>query len=71
MPLDMPYHLHLQTPAFMVLCDGECDQICGTKREALLEAADLRKMGFDSVKVKGFKTWAEAHTYEDMLREKN
>ena len=66
---DMPYHEHLQQPAFMVICDGLCDQICGSKAEAMSEARDLRKMGFDEVKVKGFATWEEAHNYEDIIRE--
>lgn len=68
---DMPHHVFLQQPAFMVICDGDCDQICGTKAEATREASDLRKMGLENVKVKAFKTWQEAHAYEDMLREKN
>ena len=71
MSLDMPHHVFLEQPAFMVICDGDCDQICGTKAEAAREASDLRKMGHDGVRVKSFKTWKDAHDYEDMLREKN
>ena len=69
--IDMPHHQHLKQPAFMVICDGACDQICSTKREATKEAADLRKMGFEKVQVKSFETWADAHAYEDKLQEKN
>lgn len=68
--VDMPYHEHIEQPAFMVICEDECDQICGTKAEAQSEARDLRKMGFENVRVKGFKTWHEAHQYEDELRER-
>lgn len=65
---DMSYSEHMASPAFMVICDGQCDQICGTMAEAKREAKDLRGMGFDSVKVKAFDTWADAHAYEDALR---
>lgn len=64
---DLPYHQHLERPAFMVICDGDCDQICGSKAEAQREAKDLKKMGFDKVTVKAFATWAEAHAFEDRL----
>lgn len=65
---DIPHHEFIQQPAFMVICNGECDQICGTKQEAMREAADLRKMGHEEVRVKGFKSWQDAHDYEDKLR---
>lgn len=67
--MDMPYHQHLQQPAFMVICDDCCDQICGSKAEAEREKADLIRMGFErrSVKVKSFATWQEAHAYEDQM----
>lgn len=51
-------------PAFVILADGDVDQICGAKGEAAREAADLRKMGFD-VRVKKFATWKEAQDYQD------
>jgi hypothetical protein len=64
---DMPYSQHLAQPAFVVVCDGAVDQICGSKAEANREAKDLRKMGFDKVTVKSFATWAEAHAFEDKI----
>lgn len=65
---ELPHHEHAQQPAFMVICEGQCDQICGTKQEAMREAQDLRQMGFEEVRVKGFKTWQDAHDHEDKLR---
>ena len=68
---DTPYHEHIQQPAFMIIIDDLCDEICGSKAEAMSKARDLRRIGFDEVKVKGFATWKEAHNYEDMLRKKS
>lgn len=65
---DKSYTEHMASPAFMVICDGACDQICGTKAEAQREARDLKRMGFEGVKVRAFTTWADAHAYEDKLR---
>ena len=66
---DMSYAEHMASPAFMVICDGQCDQICGTMAEAKREAKDIRAMGFDHVvRVKAFATWADAHADEDKLR---
>lgn len=62
------YREHLASPAFMVIADGDCDQICGSKEEAYRERKDLLKMGCDKVTVKAFTTWEHAHLYEDMLR---
>lgn len=56
------------TDAYMVLVEGECDQICGTKREADKEARDLRSMGHGRVVVRHFATWREAEAHEDKLR---
>lgn len=65
---DLTHVEHLARPAFMVICDGQCDAIWETKAQATREARDLRKMGHDDVKVKGFKTWQDAHDHEDKLR---
>lgn len=64
---DLSYTEHLAQPAFVVLCDGEVDQICGSKAEAQREVKDLKKMGFENVKMKAFASWAEAHAFEDKI----
>lgn len=64
---DMSYSEHMNRAAFVVIADGEIDQICGTLREARREAADLRAMGCVT-RVKQFATWQEAHAFEDKRR---
>lgn len=70
MSTDKSYKEHLASPAFMVICDGECDQICGTMDEAKRELKDLKAMGFAKVSIKAFDTWQEAHEHEDWLRDR-
>jgi hypothetical protein len=57
-------------PAFMLINDGECDQICGTRAEAEREKRDLKNLGCGNVRIKEFPTWAEAEAFEDKLRER-
>lgn len=56
------------TAAWVIICDGDVDQICYSKREADKEVKDLGKMGFDNVKAKKFPTWAAAEEYADKKR---
>lgn len=64
---ELTHAQHLASPAFMVIVDGRCDQICGTEGEAKREVRDLKKMDCGKVTMKPFATWAEAHAYEDKL----
>lgn len=48
--------------------DLEVDQICETKEQADREAADLRKMGCEGVRIRPFADWAAAERYEDKVR---
>ena len=64
---DLTYAQHIARPAFMVLVDGACDQICGSEAEAKREVRDLKKMDCGKVTMKAFATWADAHAYEDKL----
>lgn len=64
-----PTYLEYQaTKAYMLLNDGECDQICGSEKEAKREKKDLISLGCENVKIKKFATWAEAEAFEDKLR---
>lgn len=49
---------------FVIIADGECDQIVETTRDKQREMRDLRKMGCD-VSVKQFANMAAAGAYVD------
>ena len=53
---------------FMLLVDGECDQIVETRELAERTKKDLKKLDCGTIKIKEFPTWQEAHAYEDKLR---
>ncbi len=55
-------------PAFMLINDGECDQICGSEAEAKRERKDLISMGCDNVRIKRFENWADAEAFEDKMK---
>lgn len=67
MTKDLAHAEHLARPAFMVIVEGQCDAIWDTKAQAMREQRDLIKMDCGKVTIKGFKTWADAHAYEDKL----
>lgn len=52
---------------FMVIADGECDQICETRTDANREKNDLTRMGCEA-KVRRFPSWRAAEAYETKLR---
>ena len=52
---------------FMIMADGEPDQIVETREIAKREAKDLRDMGCN-VKVKPFPTWEAAYAFEDKFK---
>jgi hypothetical protein len=56
-----------QRPAWVILADGDVDQICYSEREARREKRDLEAMGY-AVKIKAFATVAEAEQFEDKRR---
>lgn len=49
---------------YMLIADGEPDQIVETQEIAKREAGELRRLGCN-VRVKPFATWEEAYAYED------
>lgn len=53
------------TSVYAILTDDGLDQVCGTKSEANKEVRDLRKMGFDNVKIKRFNSWSEFDAWEE------
>ena len=53
--------------AWVIVADGEIDQIVGSEREAKREARDLREMGC-TVKVRQFDSWHAAEDYADKVR---
>jgi len=68
-PLKVPYAQHLASgPCWAVLVDGDIDQVCGTRADALRERKDLIAMDCGKVTVRRFETWADAHAYEDKRR---
>lgn len=54
--------------AYVIMCDGDVDQICYSKREADKEVRDLKKMGFDRVSAKKFDSAWKAEEYADKKR---
>ena len=52
---------------FVILADGEIDQIVEGTAAKSREVRDLRAMGCD-VSVKQFSSWADANAYEDKKR---
>lgn len=58
---------------YMILCDGECDQIVDDLLFAKREKADLEKLGC-TVRIRIFRdtnetgAWERAHAYESKLR---
>lgn len=53
---------------YMILCDGDVDQIVETKAIAEREKKDLIKLGCDNVKIKIFPSWEAAEAYETKKR---
>lgn len=58
---------------YALICNGELDQICYSKREANKEKKDLKNMGFFNLKIKEFPSEADAYDWNykvnrDILR---
>jgi len=51
---------------YVIIADGELDQVCETLLVAQREIHDLRVMGC-KVQVKQFATWNEVNAFEDKL----
>lgn len=49
---------------YMIIADGELDQVCETEATMKREKRDLQKMGC-VVTVKRFATWEELNAYAD------
>ena len=60
--------MNWRNPAWMLIADGEIDQICDSEAEAKREAKDLRDLGCE-VKIKHFTSRALAEQYEDDQKE--
>jgi hypothetical protein len=55
-------------PVYMLLVEGDCDQIVETKAIANRERRDLIDLGCDNVKIREFPSWEAAEAYESKLR---
>lgn len=51
-------------PAWVIIADGEIDQICGSAKEARKEVRDLKRMGCEA-RSKRFPNWPAAQDYAD------
>ncbi|CAB4138773.1 hypothetical protein UFOVP344_45 [uncultured Caudovirales phage] len=56
-----------QGPVFVILADGEIDQMVETQAIANREKRDLEKMGC-TVKIKKFEDWQQAEAFETKKR---
>ena len=52
---------------WVFIADGEVDLVSDSPKDHKGHARDLREMGCE-VKVRKFKTWAEAEAYADKVR---
>lgn len=52
---------------YVILCDGDVDQISDCPEATAQEKKDLLDMGFE-VTVKSFHSWEEAEAFEDKKR---
>lgn len=52
---------------YMILVDGDCDQIVETRAIAEREKRDLINMGCGPVRIREFPCWEAAEQYEDKL----
>ena len=57
----------MTSPLYVIIADGEFDQVCTTKRSADKEKRDLTKMGC-AVKVREVADWAAANALEEKMR---
>ena len=54
-------------PVFVIIADGDIDQMVETQAIANREKRDLEKMGC-TVKIKKFEDWQQAEAFEDKQR---
>lgn len=51
---------------YVIICDGNFDQVCESAKAMEREKRDLKRMGC-TVKVKPVATWSEANAIEDKM----
>lgn len=53
---------------FVIIADGEFDQVCVTYADAMREKRDLVDLGCE-VSIKRFESWEAVHSFEDTFSE--